>query len=137
MTEAEFRPECTFRTLRDGLLQNLPSVGSAEEGAAIALMMLMSGISEQSFAAGWAVNLEYELWQCTHQEPPWNDRLPEDRRITARQCTLLRLLSEECDGWWMYPPDQPGAPAQFVSLADWKRHIEHYWVHRGGFVTRR
>lgn len=136
MDEAKFRPEVTIRTERNGLLQNVPVAGSAEEGAAIGLMVLMSGISEQSFAAGWAVNLEYELWQCAQGEPSWNDRLPEDRRIAARQCTLLRLLSDECDGWWMSPPDEPGSPLRFVSLTNWKRHIAHFWVHRLGFVSR-
>ena len=136
-SELPRRHETFIPTQRGGLLQSLPTAGSAEEASAISLMVLMSGLSEQSFAAGWAVNLEYELWQCRQGEPPWNDRLPEDRRISARQCSLLRSLSEECDGWWMYPLDDPHAPLRFVSLMDWEKHIQDHWIYRGGFERRR
>jgi hypothetical protein len=138
MTEPGWRPEIIILTRREGLLEYLPTAGSPGEGAAIALLMMMQGISQKSFLAGWANNLEYELWQYSCDGPPADNRGDEELALTERQCTLLRLLSDECDGWWMYPPGPDAEPPlQFVTVAEWKRHIAHYWIHPGGFVSRR
>jgi hypothetical protein len=99
----------------------LHASGSSKEAARKGLMTLMSGISEQFMFAGWLNNLEYTLWEC--RETGSCVQFP---KITESQCTLLRLLSEEAEGWWMYPLDEqnPDPALEFVSLDDWRKHIE-------------
>jgi len=68
----------------------------AEEGAAVGLLALMTGISEELWCASWMSDLEFALWLA---EP---GRRYGQGAITERQSILLRLLSEECDGWWRW-----------------------------------
>lgn len=70
--------------------------GDATEGAALGLLALMTGISEEFWCAGWMMGLEYSLWRVEA-----GTRYGQGG-ISERQATLLRLLSEECDGWWMW-----------------------------------
>lgn len=86
-----------------------------EEAAAIGLLALMTGISEEFWCASWLIDLEYSLWDAT------TDTKFGRRTITKRQATLLRLLSEECDGWWRYDRDH-GEPV-FISRSDWQEHV--------------
>ncbi|WP_448208206.1 hypothetical protein [Azospirillum sp. sgz302134] len=85
--------------------------GAPDEGAALGLLGIMTGISENLWCAGWLTGLERILWEAC-QTPGRNSV------TTARQSTLLRLLAEEADGWWHWPEaaDKP----QFIRLADWK-----------------
>lgn len=78
------------------------------DGAAVGLLGLMKGISEEYWCAGWMSGLEFDLWQA----PAW--KRYGQGVITERQATLLRLLSEECDGWWYYDNDP-----QFIRRKDW------------------
>jgi hypothetical protein len=66
---------------------------TAAEGAALGLLGLMSGISEEYWCAGWLNGLEFDLWNAQA-----NGRYGQGA-ITERQAKLLRLLSEECEGW--------------------------------------
>ena len=98
---------------------------SAEEGAAFGLLGLMTGLSEDLWCAGWLDDLE-DLW-CAG----WLDDLEyilwdgsPDRPLglgvlTGRQRKLRRILSEECDGWWIWKDGNP----KFVSLEWWRAHL--------------
>ncbi|MFM9849103.1 MAG: hypothetical protein ACKVP3_18305 [Hyphomicrobiaceae bacterium] len=86
--------------------------GTANEGAALGLLALMTGISEEAWCAGWMQDLERELWQA----PP--GKLYGRIIITERRSALLRLLSEEANGWWVYR-DEP----TFLTLAEWKASL--------------
>lgn len=83
--------------------------GGPDEGAALGLLGLMTGISEENWCAGWMSGLEYSLWEVK----PGTEY--GQGAITERQATLLRLLSEECDGWWRWVNDKP----QFIRRQDW------------------
>lgn len=83
-----------------------------DEAACAGLLALMSGLSQAIYAAGWMQDIEYELWSAIQPE----GRIM--RAVTARQRHLLRLLSEEADGWWRYE-DGP----VFVPMAEWERLI--------------
>ena len=89
---------------------------SAAEGAALGLLGLMSGISEECWCAGWLSGLEFDLWDAVMNAN--TGRL----RMTTRQATLLRLLSEECDGWWRWSDRTENT--EFVSLDEWKAILE-------------
>jgi hypothetical protein len=132
--ERVYHKTCNLLTHRDGFFQYLPVAGTPGEAAAQGLLALMGGISERFMCASWLTNLEYALWEC--RESGQSAQFPE---ITQRQCALLRLLSDECDGWWMYSlyqPESDDPPVEFVSLDTWRKHIETRWVHRGGFRAR-
>jgi hypothetical protein len=85
--------------------------GTVKDGAQLGLLGLMAGISQDHYAAGWMNGLEYDLWLIEPgKEYGW-------REITERQSTLLRLLSDECDGWWYF--DMHHGPI-FISLDKWR-----------------
>lgn len=86
----------------------------ASEGAEAGLLALMTGISEQHWAASWMHGLEFSLWRAMEGGP----RGYGMSEISERQIRLLRLLSEEADGWWRWDdgPDEP----RFVRLEDWR-----------------
>lgn len=81
---------------------------AADEGAALGLLGLMTGISEEFWCAGWMDGLEFSLWNA----PPGMSY--GTGTITERQSQLLKLLSEECDGWWHWNDG-----AKFIRMADW------------------
>jgi hypothetical protein len=81
------------------------------EGAALGLLALMTGISEECWCAGWLQGLEFKLWNIQANSAYGRGT------ITERQAVLLRLLSQESEGWWHW---KDGAEnPQFVSLAEW------------------
>lgn len=77
--------------------------GDPEEGAATGLLALMSGLSEEHWAAGWILGNEHCLWQMVKGG---DNRGMGMGSVTERQVMLLRLLHEECDGWWIWDDDQ-------------------------------
>lgn len=85
----------------------------AEEGAQTGLLALMTGISEETWAAGWMHGIEYSLWRAAEHGH-------EGTEATERQARLLKLLSEEANGWWYYH-DMAGA--RFVRLDEWRAHV--------------
>lgn len=90
----------------------------AKEGAQFGLLCLMTGISEECWAvgwmngSGWMNNLEHYLWRVAQG----GERGYGMQTITERQATLLKLLSEEADGWWVWDDDGP----RFISLTAWQ-----------------
>jgi hypothetical protein len=87
----------------------------AEEGAAMGLLALMTGMSEEYYCASWLIDLEFTLWEI-QAGTRFGFRV-----VTERQATLLRLLSEECDGWWRYDAEE--GPV-FIRRADWLKLVE-------------
>lgn len=85
----------------------------AAEGAATGLLALMAGLSEEHWAAGWISGNEFGLWRMVQGG--------ENRRmgmgeVTERQVQLLKLLSDECNGWWTW--DEVKGPV-FVNITEW------------------
>ena len=79
----ESRWPIPFHRAEDGLFCDL-----ASEGAAAGLLMLMTGISEELYCAGWLIGLERSLWKARETGP-----MPFGMgQITERQCLLLQLL---------------------------------------------
>lgn len=86
----------------------------ASEGAALGLLGLMTGLSEEFWCAGWMTGMEYDLW---HIEPHtrWGQG-----EISGRQAALLRLLHEEAGGWWAWVGVRPSAGPMFLSTEEWR-----------------
>lgn len=87
----------------------------ASEGAATGLLALMTGISEEYWAASWIMGLEYSCWRAISRGPsPFGKSM-----LSQRQCELLRLLSEEASGWWHWTDEGP----RFAPLENWTAHF--------------
>lgn len=80
------------------------------DAARYGLLMLMTGISEEAWCAAWMGGLEHSLWQATAGQ-----RYGQ-MTLTERQASLLKLLSDEAGGWWMWRDDG----ATFVPEEEWK-----------------
>jgi hypothetical protein len=89
---------------------------SRDPNAAILLQILMSDISEESYAAGWIDGLEYSLWDI---------RLGGDRGhwfVDDDEVASLQRLSFECGGWWVHDDE-----LRFVPHDEWARiYAKHY-----------
>jgi hypothetical protein len=83
---------------------------SVEEAGALALLAWITGISEECWCAGWLTGIEFDLWRAI-SEPGVSSF------ITERQRTVLRLLSEECGGWWTWREGE--AAPEFLPLEAW------------------
>ena len=84
-----------------------------EEGAQWGLLCLMTGISEGYWCASWLTGLELALWDAAYG----GERTDGMSMVTDRQAALLRLLSEEAGGWWVW--DGEIGP-RFLSLEEWR-----------------
>ncbi len=91
--------------------------GDASEGAALGLLGLMTGMSEEFWCAGWMSGMEYSLWRV-EPDMQWGQGT-----VSGRQADLLRLLHEECDGWWAWTGDGPDAGPRFFRTAEWLERL--------------
>ncbi len=77
-----------------------------------ALAALMSSLSEDLWCAGWLTGTEHALWKMVQGGPrEWGMG-----EVSQRQVDLLRLLSEEAEGWIIYGANGP----HFVPIDEWK-----------------
>lgn len=83
------------------------------EGAAVGLLGLMTGISEEYWCAGWMSGLEYDLW-CAEAGKEYGQGT-----VTDRQSRLLKDLSIECDGWWYWDHGP-----KFIRLDAWRERLK-------------
>jgi len=72
----------------------------------------MSEISEDTYCAGWLINLEYELWQSLVDGPG-----EYFSAVTEAEIEELRVLSDACGGWIVWDKDRGGQT--FVPLDQW------------------
>lgn len=83
---------------------------SVEEAGALSLLAWITGISEDCWCAGWLTGIEFDLWRAI-SEPGGSSFIAERQRM------VLRLLSEECGGWWTWR--EGGAAPEFLPLETW------------------
>ena len=83
-----------------------------DEGARFGLLCVMTGISEQFYAAGWESGLEFSLWRMVCG----GARDYGLGEISERQVQLLRLLSEEAGGWWAWDEERG---EHFMNRKEW------------------
>lgn len=87
---------------------------AVDRDSALYLEHRMRDISEDTWCAGWLVDLEYVLWE-------WLGR--QEDEIEMGRSTLTRLereellrLAERAGGWWTYD--------RFVPMAEWLKRYE-------------
>ena len=88
------------------------------EGARLGLLALMAGISEECWCAGWMMDNEFTCWKSVKSGYPQSNG---QSVITARQALLLKLLSDEAGGWWIW---DGGARPKFISLDKWSERLQ-------------
>lgn len=88
--------------------------GDADDGARVGLLGLMAGISEELWCAGWMSGNEYSLWRMVEG----GARGYGMGEVEERDVTLLRLLSERCNGWWVYD-EEP----KFLGMERWRERL--------------
>lgn len=119
----------------DGHTAYIDASSDLRRSAAVALATTMQTLSQDTYFASWAVNAEYTLWRLRENGANDDDK---ELGITDRHCMILKLLSEECDGWWMYPIDENGkhvdTPLTFVTLEAWCEHVNQFRGYPGGFA---
>lgn len=96
----------------DSVLAGCPDVKAAHE-----LVNLMGDISEDQYAAGWLINLEYSLFSAAFEGTTFGFG------ISIKDWGKLIELSHRCDGWWVY---DLGKGRKFVRLQEW---LEMYGKH--------
>ena len=84
-----------------------------EEAAQMSLLALMSGISELCWCAGWMMGNENACWRAAESGDAMEYGQQE---ITRRQSQLLKLLSDECGGWWRWGDTRE----EFIRLDKWR-----------------
>jgi len=77
------------------------------------LARFMSDLSEDYWAAGWLVGLEFELWSAVREDAT---------RIGPANAARLRYLSSKCGGWIVW--DETGL--RYVPLDEWRERYEQW-----------
>jgi hypothetical protein len=73
--------------------------------AALDLLDLMEGISEDNYCAGWLGGLEFMLWGIRERGEAVRFGQGD---VNLAEIAKLRELSESCGGWWVPAEDHPG-----------------------------
>jgi hypothetical protein len=77
------------------------------------LARFMSDLSEDYWAAGWLVDLEFELWSAVQEE---------SSRVRQANAARLRYLSSKCGGWIVWTDGE----LRYVPLEEWRARYEEW-----------
>lgn len=91
--------------------------GGPDEGAALGLLGLMTGLSEDLFCATWLTGLEFSMWAAAHSQEDFKFGMGV---INERQRRLLFDLGQEAGGWWVW---QETGPPRFIPMAEWLERV--------------
>lgn len=96
-----------------------PSIpGCVDEPAAFRLRNVMGDLSEDHYAAGWLIGLEYMLFGAAFAGDGFGSGLSHEERAE------LITLSQRCQGWWMW--SKYDANRRFVPFDEWfHMYAEH------------
>jgi hypothetical protein len=91
-------------------IDGVPSVSLCRAHARELLQALMTYISEEQFAAGWLIDLEYLLWGEL-QKPPQRRKRGARTVLLAFEREALKFLAQAAGGWWTFE--------RFVPMKRW------------------
>jgi hypothetical protein len=86
----------------------------SDPAAARELVNLMSEISEDHYAAGWLVGLEFSLWRLTFETP--EDTFGFSSLSMSERGKLFEL-THRCQGWWIWSKSQ--GCRKFLTYDEW------------------
>lgn len=95
---------------------------SQDPQSALALVNLMSDISERCMCAGWCMGTEFALWNFLHNQKTLKNRILGMGNLTQEDLNLLEELSQKSNGWWIWPEDKERE--QFLGLNEAKEYFE-------------
>lgn len=84
----------------------------------------MSSISEETWCAGWLVDLEFDLWAAIQGDRKGSRRAILDDSDIAK----LKWLSNACGGWIVF---HETSGRVFVPLVEWTRIFAEHEAERG------
>lgn len=82
-----------------------------------ALLVYMRHLSEENWAAGWLMDLEYTLWDWVLRWRSRSEPASEFERVNVPDTEVLSWLSEQAGGWWHW--DEAAKEPKFVPLNEW------------------
>lgn len=82
-----------------------------DQTAAYRLRNVMENISEDYYAAGWLMGLEYMLFNAVYAGEDF-----ATQRLTHDEISQIFLLSQQCQGWWMWNEHER---RRFVPFDEW------------------
>jgi len=94
--------------------QPTPLEGCADDSAAYRLRNLMGDISEDHYAAGWLIGLEYMLFGAVYADDHFGGF---QDGLSFEEKKELLTLSQRCQGWWMWSDGHGGR--EFVPFDRW------------------
>lgn len=86
-----------------------PDLAAARE-----LRALMSEVSEDHYAAGWLVNLEFILWRLIFENTEEGFGFGP---LSFENRSRLIELTHRCQGWWIYSASISGR--KFLTYDEW------------------
>lgn len=92
---------------REGSLESCP-----DQAAALELRSLMSQISEDHYAAGWLMGLEFSLWRRIFETP---EHIFGFSTLSLADRSKLIELTYRCQGWWVYGKNG----REFLTYDEW------------------
>lgn len=101
--------EDDFTVFEKDSLANCHDVAAARE-----LRSLMSEISEDYYAAGWLVGLEFSLWHIVFED---NAQHFGFGPISFKEIGKLIELTQRCQGWWIWSDEDGGC--KFLNYDEW------------------
>lgn len=87
------------------------------ESAQRVLLVYMRHLSDENWAAGWLMELEYTLWGWVLR---WRNRAEptsEFERANLADIEALSWLAEQAGGWWHW--DEAAKEPRFVPHSEW------------------
>ena len=101
---------------------NMPTVRDDEKedrmpAAQRALLVYMRHLSEENWAAGWLIGLEFTLWDWVLHLRSRADHTSEFERANAPDIEVLSWLADEAGGWWHW--DEGSREPEFVPFNEW------------------
>lgn len=82
-----------------------------------ALLVYMRHLSEENWAAGWLIGLEFTLWDWVLRRRSNAEPSSEFERANVPDTEVLSWLSELAGGWWHW--DEGVHEPKFVPLGEW------------------
>lgn len=83
-----------------------------------ALLVYMRHLSEENWAAGWLMDLEYTLWDWVARWRSRSEPASEFERANRADIEVLSWLAEQAGGWWHRDATTSRGP-KFVPLTEW------------------
>jgi len=77
----------------------------------------MRRLSEENWAAGWLMDLEYALWNWVARWRNGSEPASEFERANQADVEVLSWLTEQAGGWWHW--DEVTKEPKFVPLSEW------------------